>query len=60
MAGPTGATNEKPVGLVCIAVVVDDIVEVKECQLRGSRIDIKNISANTALNMVRLKLIGKC
>ncbi|HHT9138755.1 MAG TPA: nicotinamide-nucleotide amidohydrolase family protein, partial [Candidatus Wunengus sp. YC60] len=57
IAGPTGATKEKPVGLVYIAVVVDDIAEVKECRFRGSRIDIKNFSANTALNMVRLKLI---
>jgi len=57
IAGPTGATKEKPVGLVYIAVVMDDVAEVKECRFRGSRIDIKNFSANTALNMVRLKLL---
>lgn len=57
IAGPTGATKEKPVGLVYIAVTVDNNVEVKECRFKGSRIDIKNFSANTALNMVRLKLI---
>ena len=57
IAGPAGATKEKPVGLVYIAVVVDDVPEVKECRFRGSRIDIKNFSANTALNIVRLKLI---
>ncbi len=57
IAGPTGATQEKPVGLVYIAVVMGDVAEVKECRFRGSRIDIKNFSANTALNMVRLKLI---
>ncbi|HHT9123029.1 MAG TPA: competence/damage-inducible protein A [Candidatus Wunengus sp. YC63] len=60
IAGPTGATKEKPVGLVYIAVIVDDITEVKECRFRGSRIDIKNFSANTALNMGRLKLIDIC
>ncbi len=60
IAGPTGATQEKPVGLVYIAVVVDDVVEVKECRFRGSRIDIKTFSANTALNMVRLKLADNC
>ncbi len=54
IAGPAGATKEKPVGLVYIAVIVDDVAEVKECRFRGSRIDIKNFSANTALNMVRL------
>ncbi len=57
IAGPTGATQEKPVGLVYIAVVMDDVAEVKECRFRGSRIDIKTFSANTALNMVRLLLL---
>jgi len=57
IAGPTGATKEKPVGLVYIAVIVDDIAEVKEYQFRGSRVDIKNFSTNTALNMVRLILL---
>ena len=57
IAGPTGATKEKPVGLVYIAVVVDNDVEVKECRFKGSRIDIKTFSANTALNMVRLLLL---
>ncbi len=58
IAGPTGATKEKPVGLVYIGVVVDDGVEVKECRFRGSRKDIKKFSANTALNMIRLKLMN--
>lgn len=57
IAGPTGATKEKPVGLVYIGIAVDDYVEVKECRFRGSRISIKNISANAALNMVRLRLM---
>ncbi|MBM2834101.1 MAG: CinA-like protein [Candidatus Brocadiaceae bacterium] len=59
IAGPAGATKEKPVGLVYIAVVMGDVAEVKECRFRGSRIDIKIFSANTALNMLRLKLIQK-
>ena len=58
--GPTGATKEKPVGLVYIAVAVDNEVETKECRFKGSRVDIKNFSTNTALNMLRLRLIGKC
>jgi len=60
IAGPTGATKEKPVGLVYIGVVVNNIAEVKECQFRGSRVDIKNFSANTALNIIRLKLMNIC
>lgn len=58
IAGPSGATTEKPVGLVYIAVAVDNVAEVKECRFRGSRIDIKTFSANTALNMVRLKFLN--
>lgn len=56
IAGPTGATKEKPVGLVYIGVVVDGDVEVKECRFKGPRIGIKTLSAHTALSMVRLKL----
>src|SRR3989339_2222494 len=57
IAGPTGATKEKPVGLVYIAVAVDNEVETNECRFKGSRVDIKNFSANTALNMMRLNLL---
>jgi len=57
IAGPTGATKEKPVGLVYIAVASGNDVEVKECRFKGSRIDIKIFSANTALNIVRLLLL---
>jgi nicotinamide-nucleotide amidase len=60
IAGPTGATKEKPVGLVYIAVAVNDDIDVKECRFKGSRIDIKNFSTNTALNMVRLILMDNC
>jgi nicotinamide-nucleotide amidase len=57
IAGPTGATKEKPVGLVYIAVDANKVTEVREYRFKGSRIDIKKYSTNTALNMVRLKLM---
>ena len=60
IAGPTGATKEKPVGLVYIAIAVNDDIDIKECRFKGSRVDIKNFSANTALNMVRLKFMDNC
>lgn len=59
IAGPTGGTKEKPAGLVYIGVIVDNNTEVKKCQFRGSRIDIKRFSANTSMNMVRLTLLHK-
>lgn len=56
IAGPGGATKDKPVGLVYVAVVSDGTFEVKELRLRGARIDIKRFSAHCALNMARLNL----
>ncbi len=56
IAGPGGATKDKPVGLVYVAVVFDGAFEVKELRLRGARIDIKRFSAHCALNMARLSL----
>ena len=56
IAGPGGATKDKPVGLVYVAVVSEGTFEVKELRLRGSRIDIKRFSAHCALNMARLSL----
>lgn len=58
IAGPAGATPGKPVGLVYIAVAENGLVRLKKCRFRGSRIDVKNFSANTALNMIRLALLG--
>lgn len=60
IAGPSGATTGKPVGLVYIAVAGDNFSEVKECLFKGSRVDVKIFSANTALNMIRLKLLNIC
>ncbi|OQZ04984.1 MAG: competence/damage-inducible protein A [Candidatus Brocadia sp. UTAMX1] len=57
IAGPTGATPGKPVGLVYIAVAKNGLVRIRKCRFAGSRIDIKNYSVNTALNMVRLVLL---
>lgn len=57
IAGPTGATPGKPVGLVYIAIADTGRARVKKCRFRGSRIDVKNFSANTALNMIRLTLL---
>jgi competence/damage-inducible protein CinA C-terminal domain len=58
IAGPTGATPGKPVGLVYLAVAEQGRVRMKKCRFRGSRTDVKNFSANTALDMVRLTLLA--
>jgi nicotinamide-nucleotide amidase len=53
IAGPTGATAEKPVGLVYIAVSSDQQEVCEEFRFRGDREMIKNQAANAALNLLR-------
>ena len=59
IAGPDGGTDEKPVGLVYIGFAHSQGVDVKKCQFVGSRESIRNMSVETALNIVRLYLISK-
>ncbi|MCF6150024.1 MAG: competence/damage-inducible protein A [Candidatus Kuenenia sp.] len=56
IAGPGGGSDQKPVGLVYIAIAGDNFTEVKKCRFHGARISNKHFAANTALNMTRLKL----
>jgi nicotinamide-nucleotide amidase len=58
IAGPTGGTPEKPVGLVFIAVADADGVNVEEFRLTGGRERVKQWSTQRALNMLRLRLLG--
>ena len=48
IAGPDGGTEEKPVGLVYIAVASDDII-IDKYIFDGARIEIKQKIANQAL-----------
>jgi nicotinamide-nucleotide amidase len=58
IAGPGGATEQKPVGLVYISVDFDDECETKRCLFSRDRAFIRLRAAQTALNMLRLKLDG--
>jgi len=58
IAGPGGGTPEKPVGLVYIAIAMDGNVEVKRIYNQGDRKRIKLSTANTALDLLRRKLLG--
>lgn len=54
IAGPGGGTDDKPVGLVFIGLAKPDgSVEVKRCEFHGSRLQIIERTAYTALDMVR-------
>ncbi len=53
IAGPGGGTPEKPVGMVCIAVVTPVQQQVRTFQFIGSRDMVKFQSAQAAMNMLR-------
>lgn len=58
IAGPDGGTEEKPVGLVYIGFAHPQGVEVKRCQFIGTRDSIRNMTVETALNIIRLYLLS--
>ncbi len=52
IAGPSGSTSEKPVGLVYIGLAKPENVEVHEHRFTGTRLEIKKQSAETALGII--------
>jgi nicotinamide-nucleotide amidase len=52
IAGPTGGTKEKPVGLVYIAVSTTKNAVVKKFQFTGDRLQNKESTCNAALQML--------
>ena len=58
IAGPTGGTAEKPVGLVWMAVSDEAGTEVFERRFRGGRTEVQLRAAKTVLDALRLRLLG--
>jgi len=59
IAGPDGGTSDKPVGLVFIGLAKPNgTVEVKRCEFHGTRLQIIERTAYTALDMVRRAVIS--
>jgi len=52
IAGPSGASAEKPLGLVFLAIAHDDGVEVRRITFPGSRDDVRRRSIIAALNLL--------
>ncbi|MBS1849796.1 MAG: competence/damage-inducible protein A [Acidobacteria bacterium] len=57
IAGPTGGTEEKPVGLVFHALASDTGTEVVEKKYPGDRQRVRRFATQQALDMVRRKLM---
>ncbi|HQA06452.1 MAG TPA: competence/damage-inducible protein A [Syntrophomonadaceae bacterium] len=57
IAGPEGGSEEKPVGLVYIALVGDNLEQVREMHFVGNRNGIRTLSAKSALDLLRLQLL---
>jgi len=58
VAGPGGGTEEKPVGLVYVAVAGPEGVQVRELHLHGDRDRIRMRSSTIALHLLRASLQG--
>ncbi len=56
IAGPTGGTKQKPVGLVYIALSTSRGTQVTRHQFSGNRSVVKFKASQTALNLIRLHL----
>ncbi|MBS3982940.1 MAG: competence/damage-inducible protein A [Dethiobacter sp.] len=57
VAGPTGGTAEKPVGLVFIAIAKAEGISCRKFNFIGNRETIKERAVMAALNMLRLYLL---
>lgn len=57
IAGPGGGSDEKPVGLVYIAVADEIKCSATECRFEGTREEIRKLSANTALFLLWKRLV---
>jgi len=58
IAGPSGGTPEKPVGLVYISLASPDGTKTDEYRFLGTRSQVRQRTAQMALDMVRRYLIG--
>lgn len=58
IAGPTGATMDKPVGLVFIGICDDTMCTAKEFRFGNDRVLNKDRSSQAALDMLRRNLLG--
>ena len=56
IAGPSGGSDNKPVGLAYVAIADIDGTYVRELRLNGSREHIRNVATLNALDLLRRRL----
>lgn len=59
IAGPDGGTEEKPVGLVYIALAYKGETQCKELKLAGNRKRVRNLTTLNAFDMIRRSLMDE-
>lgn len=57
IAGPGGGSKEKPVGLVYVAVHINNSTKVEKCNFEGDREEVRIAATNYALEMLKTELI---
>jgi nicotinamide-nucleotide amidase len=57
IAGPGGGSDEKPVGLVYIATALPSALKVQEYHFAGTRLDVKQRTAQAALEQMRRAIL---
>lgn len=57
IAGPGGATDDKPVGLVWFGIATNDVVRVEKAIFAGSRDEVRKSAAMHALGMIAVASI---
>ena len=58
IAGPDGGSEEKPVGLVYVGCCIKHDVTVIECHFEGTRLEVREQAANTALDLLRISILN--
>ena len=56
--GPTGATEDKPIGLVFIGICNDQVCTAKQFNFGNGRLRNKERTSQAALEMLRRNLLG--
>ncbi len=60
IAGPTGGTDEKPVGLVYVGVCTESLCGVVKLNLSGTRDEVREKTSLCAFNLALMALEDKC